>query len=67
MASEEKNNEKAPETAPKKKKFTAVFRPQNAQQIRVKPKTSPKPAAAKPAAEAKTAATNFRVMPLTVI
>ena len=50
MASEEKNNEKTPETAPKKKKFTAVFRPQNAQQIRVKPKNSPKPAAAKPAA-----------------
>ena len=55
MASEEKNNEKAPETAPKKKKFTAVFRPQNAQQIRVKPKTAPKPAAAKPAAETKPA------------
>ena len=55
MASEEKNNEKAPETAPKKKKFTAVFRPQNAQQIRVKPKTAPKPAAAKPAVEVKPA------------
>ena len=47
---EENKNEKAAEGAPKKKKFTAVFRPQNAQQIRVRPKAAPKPAA-KPAAE----------------
>ena len=37
--------------APKKKKFTAVFRPQNAQQLRLKPKTAPKPKEAAPAAQ----------------
>ena len=42
--------------APKKKKFTAVFRPQNAQQLRLKPKTAPKPAAAPAAQQPKEAA-----------
>lgn len=45
--------EQSAEAAPKKKKFTAVFRPQNAQQIRVKPKSSPKPARTKTAAAPK--------------
>ena len=37
------------EAAPKKKKFTAVFRPQNAQSIRMKPKAAPGAAKAKTA------------------